>query len=544
MFLILLASLIVSSSAGTSCDETALLQSRHTHQAGALCAELSDGRMDYLAGGPYSAKEVGQVACNMAANIFLDGTIVAAPANGTEVIYTWKSGDSIMQNDYYYMWTRDSALTMRTLIRTGGKGPAVKEQVSQYTKTFHKIYSETTPNHDCAPWGLSGWCSMYGEPKFFLNKSVYNKGWGRAQNDGPALVALVMMDALEELTPDSAEAELAKNITISALTYVGNGASDSTIDPWEMLYGLHYFDQVIFHRAFAAGAEQSQKRTWSDTDNFPNWEAMMNTYLQAHWNETGGALTETIARTWFNTVGPKCLKSGLGDGLEGGTPCELDVATLIGILATVPRPGLGSAQVAAPYDSKVLATADFLVESMAPTYEVNSVDDEAGLPGTLIGRYPGDEYSGVIMSPSNATSPCTGFNCGNPWFLTTHTLADLYYVAAKAAAEGKLIEDSLNRGFILRAYKLAAQKLVLLDAPCPKGKELGKLLLDAGDGILTRAKAHALPGMHMSEQIYRGNNKFPPIEVGIQFGVADLTWSYASLLDALASRAEAMEVLG
>jgi len=543
MPLILLATLLVPSLATSCNDEAVLLQFRA--RDGGLCAELSDGRMDHLAGGPYSAKEVGQVACNMAANIFPNGTILASPAKGTEVIYTWNSGDSIMQNDYYYMWQRDSALTMRTLIRTGGKGPIVKEQVYQYAKMFHKIYSETTPNHDCAPWGLSGWCSMYGEPKFFVNQSVYDKGWGRAQNDGPALVALVMMDMIEELTPEPAEAEIAKNVTIAALSYVGNGAEDSTVDPWEMLYGLHYFDQVIFHRAFEAGTEQSQKRAWSGTDNFPNWAAMMKNYLQAHWNETGGALTETIARPWFNTVGPKCLKSGLGDGLEGGTPCELDTATLIGILATDARPGLGSAQVHMPYSSKVLATADFLVESMAPTYQVNSVDDERGLPGTLIGRYPGDEYSGVIMSPSNATSPCTGFNCGNPWFLTTHTLAELYYVSAKAAAEGKLKGDRMNRGFILRAYKLAAKKRPRHQRnKVPRNrKKLGKLLLDAGDGILTRAKAHTLPGMHMSEQIYRGNDKFPPIKPGIQFGVADLTWSYASLLDALASRAEAIKVL-
>merc|ERR1719343_1557527 len=78
----------------------------------------------------------------------------------------------------------------------------------------------------------------------------------------------------------------------------------------------------------------------------------------------------------------------------------------------------------------MLKTVRQIVESMGDKYEVNHIDDAAGLPGVLIGRYPGDEYSGVIMNPSNATPICQGYNCGNPWFMTTHTLAEHLFTLA------------------------------------------------------------------------------------------------------------------
>jgi len=46
-------------------------------------------------------------------------------------------------------------------------------------------------------------------------------------------------------------------------------------------------------------------------------------------------------------------------------------------------------------------------------YAINQADNKAGLPGVLIGRYPGDSYAG-----------------GNPWQLLTAVLAELFYKGA------------------------------------------------------------------------------------------------------------------
>mmetsp|Transcript_49964 Transcript_49964/g.160612 ORF Transcript_49964/g.160612 Transcript_49964/m.160612 type:complete len:579 (-) Transcript_49964:202-1938(-) len=546
---------VVDSREGDACegDASMMLQLLHSHShqgrdANPLCAELSDGRLRRLAGGPYTEEDVGKVACHMAANVFENGTIIASPSRGTEKIHTYPDGSSINQNDYYYMWQRDAGLTMLTLLRVAKGGPVVTKQLENYASLYHEIWSKATPNKNCAPWGAGdGWCSVLGEPKFFVNGSVYDKPWGRNQNDGPAINAMVLMEVLSDGKADPTSRENAKADIISALKYVGGMGLDSTIDPWEMLYGQHYFVQSIQHRAMAMGADIAQKEGWKGVDNFPLWVPMLSHLVEQHWNATSGVIGETNARPYFKLQGPKCLSSsdeGANESTVRTSPCELDVAVLLGSLSARAGHGLGSAvqEVFPPHDSRMLVTAYHLVESMAPTYEVNSIDDDAGLPGVLIGRYPGDEYSGVIMDPADSNDVCSGYNCASAWFLATHGLAEFIYASADAAAKGDMKADGMNQGYLLAAMDMALPKAKRgrCKALPRTAKELAEKLIAGGDGVLARAKHHASSDLHMSEQIYRGNNKLPGVTPGDMIGARDLTWSYASLLDALAARADAV----
>jgi len=513
-----------------------------------LCAELSDGRLSYLAGGPFSAEEVGMVACNMVANMFSNGSILASPSDGTTPIYTYPNGTQILQNNYYNMWQRDAGLTMLTLLRVARGAPegspAVLAQTEAYATLLKDIWRNPSPNSNCAPsWGNfgsgAGWCSQYGEPKFSIDGSVYTESWGRNQNDGPAVNARVLMELLE-FSPSS-EA-LVKDSIISALNYVGTFAIDSTVDPWEMLYGQHFFVQSIQHRALAEATELASKLGWTGTINFQDATNMVETLVKGHWNATSGVVGETTARSSYGSVSAKCFKNGV-DFTDRSGPCELDVATLLGSLYSKAAPSSATLQVMPTYDSRILATADLILRSMAPTYEVNSLDDAAGLPGALIGRYPGDEYTGVIMS-EGAVNPCQGSGCGNPWFMTTFALGQVLFEAAAAAAQGTLVTDDLNRQFLVDAIDLglpASQRG--LNPELPSTAVLASQLLKGGDGILARARHHAGEAMHMSEQIYRGDGKLPPLTPGQMVGVRDLTWSYASLLDALSARAEAVAAI-
>jgi len=528
-----------------------------------LCADLADGRLNSLVayGAPFTEREVAQIACNMAANIFCNGTILASPSNGMQPVYQFPNGSAYLQNDYYAMWQRDAGLTMLTLLRVAKSAPAVQTQLKSYAKLLNeKIWQGTaasngveSPNNNCAPWSDAegGYCAMLGEPKYFVNGSVYDKPWGRDQNDGPAINALVLMELFDLPDVDKELLATAKKRTIDALAWIGNVGLGATIDPWEMLYGQHFWVQAVQRKAMAVGAGLTAAGVLSgaNTDNFETWTHMLGELLEVHWKPADGAVTETVARPNWGPVGPKCLSTGIDAHRERSVahyrPCELDAIVPIGAMVAKPSPNSSFPEVFAPHDSRILATAQYLIESMAPTYEVNKEDDVDGLPGTLIGRYPGDEYSGVIMS-ENFTDPCVGINCGNPWFLTTHGLAQLIYEAALAAAQGKLQLDALNSRFLLTAIDLAKPALervrpVMLPRGSGSGKELARLLIAGGDGVLKRAKRHALKGMHMSEQIYRGGPNYPPVEPGAQFGVRDLTWSYASLLDALASRSDAAE---
>jgi glucoamylase len=64
-------------------------------------------------------------------------------------------------------------------------------------------------------------------------------------------------------------------------------------------------------------------------------------------------------------------------------------------------------------DSKVSATIKTFAQAFCLEYAINQADNKAGLPGILIGRYPGDSYAG-----------------GNPWQLLTAVLAELFYKGA------------------------------------------------------------------------------------------------------------------
>jgi len=534
-----------------------------------LCAELCDGRLDYLAYGGWSADDICKVACHLTKNIFPNGTILAAPSQGTEVIHEYPKGTSvnivkdgvptphmyatdvsINQNDYYYMWQRDAGLTMRTLLRVAKGGPQMKKQLISYAKLYHKIWKQTDPNTDCAPYGAGdGWCSILGEPKFFVNGSVFDQSWGRAQNDGPAINSWVFMELLAYLEKEGDTAsELFNNTVadvIAAMNYVGGMGQDSTMDPWEMLYGQHYFDQALQWQAMSAATAMADRQGWEGVSNFALWVPMLRFLADQHWDGAWGAVRETNARPWFTAVGPKCLSSterGANVNTPRTGPCELDIATIIGSLSAHGNGAHGGDpdEPLPPYDSRMLATAYHVVTTMADAYEVNQIDDDNGLPGVLIGRYPGDEYSGVIMSPSEAEPVCQGWNCGNAWFLGTHTLAEFIYTIAGVAARGDLKVDSLNHGFILLAIQLGLPKKDRdHHKAIPKSaEELAKALVLGGDGVLQRAKHHASEDLHMSEQIYRGNGYLPGLTPGMMVGSRDLSWSYASLLDALAARSE------
>lgn len=72
-----------------------------------------------------------------------------------------------------------------------------------------------------------------------------------------------------------------------------------------------------------------------------------------------------------------------------------------------------------PESDRVLATAQALINALTGVYSINVQDDNNGIPGFLIGRYPNDTYNGLQ----------TG-SVGNPWVLTTNAMGELHYRVA------------------------------------------------------------------------------------------------------------------
>jgi len=66
-------------------------------------------------------------------------------------------------------------------------------------------------------------------------------------------------------------------------------------------------------------------------------------------------------------------------------------------------------------DQKVAKTIQTLAFTFCAEYPINQADNKNGIPGILIGRYPGDVYAG-----------------GNPWQLLTAVTAKTFYQGANA----------------------------------------------------------------------------------------------------------------
>jgi glucoamylase len=79
-------------------------------------------------------------------------------------------------------------------------------------------------------------------------------------------------------------------------------------------------------------------------------------------------------------------------------------------------------------DSKVAKTIQVLTQTFCSEYAINQQEIKSGIPGILMGRYPGDSYAG-----------------GNPWQLLTAVLAEVFYQGASVLLE--------SNGFLTEEHK-------------------------------------------------------------------------------------------
>lgn len=537
------------------CDAIQLIQQiqqrlrggkRHAKPLNSLGLELSDGRLDFLAANdaPYSAEEVGCIAANMARNMFPNGTVVAAPAKVS----------SNHSNDYYFMWQRDASMAMRSLLRVivdapdhsfasvmSNRSSAIRNQFVSYTQLLPRLWNQSDPNTLCPPWyeETPGWCVPMGEPKYFVNGSVYDKPWGRPQNDGPAIAATFLGEFLnaildvEDQIPDTDELQRSilsqgpngpSGILYDALNFVNTWYNDASVGPWEEIYGRNFFVAEVQRLALLEGVRAAERKGVNSSAPWPksgyaNWVyGAQNMVSISRSFISEDDLVMAMTGRQKGLAGPKCSNSerllqrtGEVWSKEVKRPCELDVQILIAsnFVAASIQDG-----VLPPQDHRMLKTALEITQSMAPYYEVNAVDRTQGLVGLLIGRYPGDTYCGY--------GSCGTKDYGNPWFIATHALAEQLYFVAKAWCEDRLtIQD--------------AKALSTLWKQLSRGVVTSSNAVEMADSIMKQVKAHVvMPGVHMSEQIQKNGR-----HAGEQTGVPDLTWSYASALSALLARHKA-----
>lgn len=359
--------------------------------------------------------------------------------------------------DYYYHWVRDAALTMTALIdayqsiENEALRKRVREAVSDYLD--FSIYIQT---HSPAP----------GEPKFYVNGNVYEKPWGRPQNDGPALRAISLIHWANILIAEGKEdivdqkiyrARLpADSIVKKDLEYISHHWKDASFDIWEEVKGSHFYTLMVTRRALLEGAALAERLDDKGAARWYHLQAKeIEIELENFWDNNKNYFIATINRT---------------DGADYKSS-NLDVSVLLGLLHGNLHDGF-----LAWDDPRILATVEKIISTFSHLYPVNH---SRHIPGTAIGRYPEDRYGG------------DNFDGGNPWVITTLAVAEVLYEVANA----------------LRAQ--GHQQTALSTA-------------HHADKFVERIKFHANADGTLDEQIHR--------VTGTMTSAKDLTWNYAALL--------------
>jgi len=149
------------------------------------------------------AQQRGISVAGVLANIGANGALAQNATRGVVI-----AGPGVVNPDYRYSWTRDSALTLHAIEEEFFVGNA-----SLQTTVEDYIYAEAIRQTVSNPMGnvLSPWGTGLGEAKYQINLTRFNGVWGRPQRDGPALRAITLMNYINYLLSKGSYNE-AKNV--------------------------------------------------------------------------------------------------------------------------------------------------------------------------------------------------------------------------------------------------------------------------------------------------------------------------------------------
>lgn len=299
-------------------------------------------------------------------NIGVDGAQAAGARGGIVV-----ASPSRSEPDYKYTWTRDSALTIKTLIDdfvTHGT-PGIEPLVQEYISAQAVLQGVENPS--------GGLCSGGpGEAKFNVDETAFIGDWGRPQRDGPALRAIAMIAYARQLISKG------QNTTVQSiiwpilqndLSYVTQHWNESTFDLWEEVRGASFFTTAMQYRSLVEGARLAQD-IGERCDHCVSQAPQVLCFLQSYW--TGSyILSNTDSGRSGKDLNSLLTSTHMFD-VEAG--CE--------------------ATTFQPCSDKALANHKVVTDSFRPVFAINK-----GIPagvGVAVGRYSEDVYMG-----------------GNPWYL-------------------------------------------------------------------------------------------------------------------------------
>ncbi|KAI9024411.1 glucoamylase A precursor [Phycomyces nitens] len=392
--------------------------------------------------------------------------------------------------DYFYAWTRDSAMVANMVSFMYGTDYAGDSTVLGLLKDYVTFQL----NEQSA----STVCNCLGEPKFNKDGSSYTGSWGRPQNDGPAERATTFINFAKTYTAQTSDSTYVSGTLKAAifkdLDYIVSVWSNNCFDLWEEVNGLHFYTLMVMRHGLVKGAEFA-------TSNGDSTRA--STYTN-----TANTIRNKIDGFWSSSNGYIAVTQNQSGGAN--KPSGLDVSVLIAANVA----GLGDGFYTSGSD-KILATSVAIEKSFASLYSINS--NLAPWLGTAIGRYPEDTYNG------------NGNSQGNPWFIGTATYAELYYRAIIEWTIGSGITvNSVNLPFFKKFDSSIASGTTYAPGSAGFTSLTSKIAL-AADAFLSTVKYHGSANGSFSEQYDRTS--------GSMTGARDLTWSHAAVITAIEAKA-------
>ncbi|AEO64596.1 glycoside hydrolase family 15 protein [Thermothielavioides terrestris NRRL 8126] len=419
---------------------------------------------------------------NLLCNIGSTGCHASGVASGIVVASPDKTNP-----DYWYTWTRDSALTFKCVVDTftNSYDASLQAEIQNYIVAQAHLQGVSNPSGSLSDG------SGLGEPKFNVDMSQFTGAWGRPQRDGPALRAIALIAYSKWLISNgytSTASSIVWPVIKNDLAYVAQYWNNTGFDLWEEVSGSSFFTVANQHRALVEGAALATSLGTSCSACSAVAPQIL-CFLQSFWSPSSGYILANIN--------------------ENNGRSAKDANTLLGSIHTFDPAAGCDAATFQPCSDRALANHKVVTDAFRSIYSINSGIAEGS--AVAVGRYPEDSYFG-----------------GNPWYLNTLAAAEQLYDALYVwKKQGSITVTSTSLAF----FKDFSSSITpgTYSSSTSTYTTLYNAISAYADGYMNIVAQYAQTNGSLSEQFSKTN--------GEPLSAYDLTWSYAAFLTAAARRA-------
>ncbi|BGP34199.1 hypothetical protein JCM10296v2_006014 [Rhodotorula toruloides] len=367
--------------------------------------------------------------------------------------------------DYWYEWTRDSAVVERTIVHRFIRERRAEDwtRLTEYIEASRIMQHKQTVLGGFEDGGL-------GEVKYHVDHEPFTGPWGRPQADGPGsrivTLATLAIHLLEQGKQE--EVEFVKRalypgrpeegiewtgVVKGDLEYVATHWKIKGFDLWEEVSGRHFYTLLTLRTSLLLGARlatllsdpTSAARYISSADE-------ITPFLARFWDAERSVIVVTVDHG--KELGAVGAYAGTADGADVGKQMKkeshapeeeeeadandydethgkvsgLDTAAVLAVLhagrdtswSRLSTPGCVDASAVFENGEKVLATLARIVEAFRGLYPLNEGRKKG--EAVALGRYPEDKYDGV------------GLSIAHPWYLCTAAAAEFLYILVEDLA--------------------------------------------------------------------------------------------------------------